>query len=438
MERGSTSQIGGGRRRGLSPRRPQVVTVLDVGSTKVACLIARLVPSDAGDVLPGRTHAIETLGYGYTQASGVKSGVVVDLDRAEKAIRLAVDAAERMAGVTVESILVTLTAGRLKSEAFSAQVQLQDRAVSEDDIRRVLGAASAHTLKPGRAAVHTLPIGYSMDGARGIRDPRGMLGRRLGVDVHVVTADAAPLRNLALAVNRCHLDVAAMIAAPYASGLSTLIDDEAELGVACIDIGGGTTSIAVFSEGNLVHVDVIPFGGHHVTLDVAQKLAITVQDAESMKTFDGSVISVSADERDLLTARSVGGEPVQFARAQLNRAVRPRMEQILELVRDRLAESGFAGRIGRRVVLTGGGSQITGLPELARRILNRSVRLGRPLGVAGLRDTRKGPDLAAAVGLLIHPQIAQNEDLALHVPRPRLTGTDGYIARVGRWFKDSF
>jgi cell division protein FtsA len=428
--------------RPLSSRRSAIVTVLDVGSTKIACLIARLKPRDGADVLAGRTHAIEVLGYGYQRARGLKSGVVVDLDAAEQAIRLAVDSAERMAGVTVESLIVNVTCGRLGSETFSASVDIAGGTVGDADIKRVLAAGGSHSVTEGRTVVHTLPIGYALDGSRGLRDPRGMLGNRLGIDLTVVTADTAPLRNLLLCVGRCHLEVEAVVATPYASGLSTLVEDEAELGVACVDIGGGTTSMAVFSDRRLVFSDAIAIGGGHVTLDVANGLSIKVQDAERLKTLHGSALPGASDERDILTVHPIGEDDAaaatQVPRATLNRIIRPRVDEILELVRDRLVASGFAGRIGRRIVLTGGGAQLTGLSEVARRVLGRATRVGRPLGVIGLPEAAKGAAFATVVGLLVYPQVVQFEQVSVRPSRARLTGTDGYFARVGRWFKDGF
>ena len=186
------------------------------------------------------------IGIGHQKSRGVKSGVVVDLDRAEQAIRLAVDAAERMAGLTVDSLIVNLAAGRLKSETFSATINLGGHEVDEADIKRVLAAGAKQALKAEREVVHSLPIGFSLDGERGVRDPRGMVGDTLGVDMHVLTGDAAPLRNLELCINRSHLSVERMVATPYASGLAALVDDELEMGAACIDMGGGTTTISVF------------------------------------------------------------------------------------------------------------------------------------------------------------------------------------------------
>ncbi|MFN4011947.1 cell division protein FtsA [Pannonibacter sp.] len=429
------------RMRPLPGRRAVVMSVLDVGSTKICCLIAKLTPREGSDVLAGRSHAVEVLGYGYQRSRGIKSGVIVDMDAAEQAIRLAVDAAERMAGVTVESVIANVSCGRLQSEIFSATVPLAGESVTEADIQRVLVAGSSHSATDGRAVTHALPISYSLDGNRGIRDPRGMMGLKLGVDMQVVTTEVPPVRNLELCINRGHLQVETLVATPFASGLSTIVDDEAELGVACIDMGGGTTTLSVFVEGQMVHLDAIAVGGQHVTTDIARAFATRLTDAERLKTLHGSALATSVDDRDMLTIPPVEGEgdlPNQIPRSALTRVIRPRVEEILELVRDRLTASGFAGRVGKQIVLTGGASQLTGLSEVARRVIGRNVRLGRPLGVAGLPEAAKGPAFAASVGLLIYPQVSQIEQFQPKYKRSGWGGNQGYLARVGQWIRESF
>ncbi len=425
-----------------SARRSGVLTVLDVGSSKVCCVVAKLKPCEDGNLLRGRTHRIQVIGIGHQKSQGMKSGVVVDLERAEHAIRLAVDSAERMAGLTVDSLIVNMTAGRLKSETFSATVNLGGHEVDESDIRRVLAAGARQALKSEREVIHSLPVGFSLDAERGVRDPRGMVGDTLGVDMHVLTGDAAPLRNIELAINRSHLSVERMVATPYASGLAALVDDELEMGAACIDMGGGTTTISIFSEGNFVHGDAIPVGGNHVTLDLAKGLSTTIEAAERLKVMHGSALPGSADDRDLVTIHPIGddhGAPMQIPRSVMTRIIRARVEETLEMLRDRISKSGYASAIGKRIVLTGGASQLAGLPEAARRILGRNVRTGRPLGVAGLPEAAKGPAFSTVVGLLIYPQVANFES------RParggavfRMTGTDGRLYRVSQWLKDSF
>src|SRR6185295_13104367 len=239
---------------------------------------------------------------------GVKSGVVVDLDKAEQSVRLAVDAAERMAGLTVDSLIVNVAAGRLRSETFAAAINLGGHEVEAADVRRVLAAGAKQALKAEREVVHALPTGFSLDGERGIRDPRGMVGSQLGVDMHVLTGDAAPLRNLELSVNRAHLSIERMVATPYASGLAALIDDELEMGAACIDMGGGTTTISVFADGKFVYADAIPVGGNHVTMDLARGLSTRLEDAERLKVMHGSALPGSSDDRDVVSVQPIGAD----------------------------------------------------------------------------------------------------------------------------------
>ena len=422
--------------------RSGIVTVLDVGSSKVCCVVARLKPCEDGKLLRGRSHRIHVIGIGHQKSEGVKSGVVTDLDRAEHAVRLAVDSAERMAGLTVDSLIVNMTAGRLRSESFTATINLGGHEAGEGDVKRVLAAGAKQAIKAEREVVHSLPVGFSLDAERGVRDPRGMVGDTLGVDMHVLTADSAPMRNLELAINRSHLSVERMVATPYASGLAALVDDELEMGAACIDMGGGTTTISVFNEGRFIHADAIPIGGNHVTLDLAKGLSTSIAAAERLKVMHGSALPGSADDRDLVSIQPIGEESdvaQQVPRSMMTRIIRARIDETLELLRERINKSGYGSLVGRRIVLTGGASQLSGLPEAARRLLGRNVRIGRPLGVAGLPEAAKGPAFSVPVGLLIYPQVAAFESHpAQGMSRLRMTGTGGRLHRMSEWFRDSF
>ena len=426
----------------VSPTKAAVVAGLDIGTSKIVCLIAKLEPQAPQDVLRRRSHGVRIMGFAHTAAGGMKAGTVVDLNEAEAMARQAIDIAENMAGVQLESVVVSLSGGRLGSERFVANVELSGGAVTDGDIARVLGAASRHSVRDGRAVLHSLPIGYSLDAATGIREPRGMLGHKFGVDMHMVTADVATVRNLMLTVERSHLAIEALVAAPYMAGLACLADDEADLGAACIDMGAGTTTMAVFSGGRFVHADGFALGGHHVTMDLARGLNTRISDAERIKAIYGSVLTGGSDERDMITVPPVGDderEPPQFvSRAGLVRIVKPRVEEILEMVRDRLAASPFAAEPRGRVILTGGGSQLSGIADLAARILRRPVRIGRPLGLAGLPEAAKSPAFAVAAGLLVFPQAAHLEHFEPRRTRQLMTGTGGYMARVGRWLRESF
>ena len=424
----------------LSARKSAILCVLDVGTSKVACVIARLMPAEPSDLLRGRTHACKVLGIGHQRARGLKAGAVIDMDEAETAISLAIDAAERMAGVQVESVIVNLSAGRLAASHFGAKVRVGGRAVTQGDVHRVLEAAAARTGQQGRTTLHALPRAFSLDGAASIREPRGMVGDELGATMTVVSSDSAPARNLMLAIERCHLDVEAVVATPYAAGLAALVDDEAEMGVVVVDFGGGTTTMAAFEGARLSHVDAIAVGGGHVTMDIARGLTLRVSDAERLKTYYGSCISSSSDERETIAVTQVGeGEHTNhLPKSHLVRIIKPRVEEILELARDRLAAAGYSGA-GQRFVLTGGASQLTGLPETARRILGGQVRLGRPLGIHGLPESAKSPAFAAAIGLLVYPQVSGLEHFeARRGAGVRFASGDGYVGNVVQWLKSNF
>jgi len=427
----------------LSPRRSALVVALDIGTSKIACLIARLTPTSQGEALRRRSHAVEVIGFAHTGARGMKAGAVVDLVDAEEAVRHAVDLAERAAKLRVDGVLVSMSAGRISSERLAATVDNKASTVTDYEIDRVLGACSRSSMKHGRVLLHGLPIGFSIDDASGIRDPRGMLAHRFGVDMHLVSADLPACRNLMLMIERCHLNVEAMVASPYAAALSTLADDEADVGAAVIDIGAGTTTLSVFSNGRFVHADGFALGGNHITMDLARGLPSGLYDAERIKTLYGSVIAGGLDERDMIALPNSAGndrEAPQFvSRATLTQIIKPRVEEILEMVRDRLAASPFSAEPRGRVILTGGSSVLVGLPDLAARMLGRPVQVGRPLGIAGLPEAAKGPAFAVAAGLLVYAQVAHLEHYEPRHVRQLMTGTGGgYITRVGRWLRESF
>lgn len=425
----------------LTSKRPRLLTVLDIGSTKVTCIIARLRPTSDVKYLHGRTHKMEVLGFGVQQSHGIKSGVVVDMAAAEQSIRLAVDAAERRSGLVVESLIVNFSSGRIKSLTTFGSVHLGGREVRLRDIRGALAVASRTAFDLDRPIVHSMPVSFTLDGEKGMSYPVGMVGEDLGVDVHVLTADSVALRNLELCVNRAHLSVETMVATPLASGLAVLSDDEARLGAACIDLGGGTTTFSVFAEGRFVHADAIAIGGNNVTLDIARGFSTPPEAAERLKVMYGSSLSNSSDDSHMITIEPISGEyqDTQYPRALLTRIVRARVEETLELVRDRLNRSGYGHIIGKRVVLTGGGCQLTGIAETARRILGRNVRCGRPLGVSGLPEIGRTAAFSASVGLLIYPQSTGFEEQSVYASQAEpFLHQAGPLRRVGQWLRESF
>ncbi len=383
------------------------------------------------------------LGVGHQRATGMKRGAVVDMEATERSIRLAVDAAERMAGVTVASVVVNLGAGRIASQNYAASVDVIGDAVQESDIRRGLEAGRGHSVQRDRVALHALPIAFSLDGTGGIRDPLGMSGQELGVDMHVVSAQAAAARNLVLCVERCHLSVEAVVASPYAAGLGALVGDEAELGCAVIDMGGGTTTYGIFAHGRFIYSDGVAIGGHHVTMDLARGLSTSLDAAERIKTLYGSAIGAGSFHGEGITVPLIGeGEGASgshtVSRAQVTEIIRPRVEEVLELLRDRLKATPFASLSGGRAVMTGGASQLPGTIELAERILGLKVRIGRPVGVKNLPDAAKGPAFAVTAGLLAYPLVAGVEHHRRAHGGAGVANSGGYLARVGNWIRESF
>ena len=393
-------------------KRGSVVSVLDIGTSKMCCMIARTKPREAGSELPHRTHDIEVLGVGHQRSAGVKNGAVVDIAAAENTIRRVVSTAEAAAKVTVGSLIVNVSSGALRSRMHSASVSLGGDEVEADDVSRVVRGAVRNTGEPGRVTIHSLPTSYTLDGVEEIGDPRGMVGRKLSVACHVSSAEAGPVQNIERAVNRAHLEVESMVAAPYAAALAAVVEDEAEMGCLAVDMGAGTTSWALMSHGRFICGDALPVGGHHVTTDLARGLSTSIEQAERLKVMDASVAAGPYGDEPVAVrplANDASAAVATVPRELVGKIVRARLEETLELVRDRIRASGLGRYADRRVVLTGGASQLTGLSDVARRVLAKNVRIGRPVGVRGLAPMQKTPPFSTVVGLMIYPQVAAHE-----------------------------
>lgn len=412
----------------MAVARDKFVAALDVGSSKVCCFIAR--QTDEGGV--------RVVGIGHQVSTGLKAGAVVDMEETETSIRTAVDAAERMAGAPIDEVYVNLTLSDIRSDGFAVEVAVEGHEIGSADILNVLDRGREAFDAHGREIIHALPISYAVDDAVGVREPRGLIGERLGVDMHVVTAAASPIRNLEACVARGHLRVAGFVASPYAAGLSSLVEDEKDLGVVLVDMGGGTTSIAVFIDGAMAYTAVIPVGGNHVTNDIARGLLTPVAHAERMKTLFGSALPSASDDREIIDVPQVGENDVdsmsRIPRSMLTGIIRPRLEETFELVRDCLVESGFDHMAGRRVVLTGGAAQLPGTRDLASRVLDKRVRVGQPLTVSGLADVTQGPAFSTCAGLLTYAVSGPIEAQA----RPAMAEPRNRLARMGRWLWENF
>src|SRR3989454_10773017 len=286
--------------RPMAQKRTALVASLDIGTSKIACMITRLKPSPPNDALRGRSHAVELIGYSQIQSRGVKAGAVVDLAECEQAVRQAVALAERMAKVRVESVLLSVSGGRLHGQLIEAAADIQDGAVTAADVTRITSTGMRHATGEGRTVLHALPVGYALDGVKGIRDPRGMVARQFGVDMNVVTSDATVARNLMLVVERCHLNVEAMAASPYVAGLSVLTDEEADLGAAVVEMGAGFTTIATYSAGRFVHASGFAVRGQPLPLELARGLRRWIADAERIQTLIGTLLTGGSESYRLV------------------------------------------------------------------------------------------------------------------------------------------
>ncbi len=375
------------------PLRSGLFGVLDVGSSKVCCLIGRMDPDGAARVE----------GFGMFASRGVRSGGITDLDEAKHAILMAVADAEQMSGHHLRNVVVNLSCGQPQSRSLNLQWPVGGRPVTEQDLKRVLLEVRGRASHEGRETMHVLPLGFEVDETPGVADPRGLHCENLTAHLHIIDAGATAYRNLLTTIARAELDVAEMVSAPIAAGLATLVEDERQLGATVIDMGGGTTDMAVFSDGHVIHTAQLPLGGAHVTNDIARMLSTPVAHAERLKTLYGNAEGSPDDEREMLPVPLVGEEEHQIhkvPRSQVVSIIRPRLEETFEMVRDKLERAGLQRESGNRVVLTGGASQLVGAREMAARILDRQVRLGRPINIRGLPELHDGPAFATAAGLL--------------------------------------
>ena len=416
-------------------RKAETLAVLDIGSSKVVCLIGQRESN----------FGVRLIGSGFGVSAGLKNGAVVDMEAAEHGIRTAVEKAERAAGVTVQGVSVNVALRSLRSQHMNVQTEFASGEVADRDLKRVLTTSLSELAQPEDAILHAIPLNWTVDDESGIRDPRGMFGKRLGVDMHFVMAGVGPLRNLAHCVERCHLEIKSVTVSPYAAGLAVLTEDERDLGVTVIDMGGGVTSAAIFRDDTLIHVDAISVGGKNVTNDVARGLVTPSEAAERIKTIYGSALHGADDDHFMVPCPPMGAQDELHhqSRTLLTSIVRPRIEETLELLRDRMIDSGMERYAGRRLVLTGGACQLNGVRELAEYVFNKRVWIGRPHGVLGMRETLGGPDFAVATGLL--KQAFSDSQEAISGP-PDLSGrryrqkryTGNSLGRSLQWLKENF
>ncbi|MEE8662495.1 MAG: cell division protein FtsA [Acetobacter sp.] len=407
--------------------RPGVFGVLDIGSTKITCLIGK-GESDG---------TLRVLGHGWLRSNGIRNGAIVDIRQAEAIIRQVVGNAEREAERSLDRVIVNLSAGHPESQMLNVHWPVGGREVNDADLRRITDEGRMRARTQGREAIHTLPLDFSVDGTDGIRDPRGHICDQLRARLHIIDATSTALTTLRSVLMHTELRLDKLVSSPLASGLAVTDVDERMIGTTVIDMGGGTTSLAVFSEGQLLHTAQIGIGGMHVTRDIASGLSTSIDNAERLKTMHGHAdMSSATDDGVTIRVERAGTDHLVYdniPRAALGEIIRPRMEETFELVRDRLDSAGLGSFTNGRVVLTGGASQLDGVGSMASRILNRHIRLGRPSGIHGLPDKNVSPGFATTAGLLIWAASAQRpfNDIETVRSEPK-----GFLKRLVSFIRD--
>ncbi|MGO4917693.1 cell division protein FtsA [Pseudogemmobacter sp. W21_MBD1_M6] len=422
-----------------------VIAILDVGTSKIACLVLRFDGPDRfrdqdgiGSMAGQSTFRV--IGAATTRSRGVRFGEIDAMQETERAIRTAVQAAQKMANVRVDHVIACFGGARPRSYGLAGAIDLQDSIVSEQDVARVLSACDVPDIGPGREVLHAQPVNFALDHRSGLGDPRGHVGNRLAADMHLLTVETTVVQNLLYCIKRCDLELAGLASSAYVSGISSLVEDEQELGAACIDMGGGATGLSIFIKKHMIYADCVRLGGDNITSDISKGLQIPLATAERIKTFYGGVVATGMDDREMI---EIGGDTGDWerdrrtvSRAELIGIMRPRVEEILEEVRARLDAAGFEHLPSQQIVLTGGCSQIPGLDALAGKILGQQVRLGRPLRVQGLPQAATGAAFASSVGLCLFAAHPQDEWWDFDIPAERYPARS--LKRAVKWFKDNW
>ena len=386
-----------------TPRIARVFGAVNIGSFRISAMIAGL--SETGEMI--------VLGSGHRASQGIKRGYVTDMAAATYAVRDALERAEKMAGTSVSRVWIGTSGAGLASRVAQVEIDIGGRRIEQDDVEHLLVAARDGIEPDGRMVLHAQPAHYTLDGAHGVANPKGLHAERLGVDVHVMLADGAPLRNITESVQNAHLDVEAVVASPIAAGHACLSPEERELGVALVEFGGEVTNVSVYAQGMLVGLTAIPFGSADVTDAIASAFGIRRFQAERLKCVSGSAIASPTDHREMIPVNGPGDEaagPIarhaddknRIPRAELVSVITAQLGRLTDDIGKALKAMGFAGQRGQQVVLTGGGAELAGLADYAQSALGKPVRIGRPPAIRGLPEAHSVPGFTTLAGLIVY------------------------------------
>lgn len=408
-------------------KREEIVVGLDIGTTKICAVV--------GEATPG---GIDIIGIGSHPSRGLRKGVVVNIDATVESIRRAIEEAELMAGVEITNVYAGIAGGHIEGFNSNGVIAIKNKEVTERDIKRVVDAARAVFIPPDREILHILPQEFIIDDQDGIREPIGMSGVRLEAKVHIVTGAMASAQNIIKSCNRAGLNVDDIVLEQIASGEAVLSPDERELGVALIDIGGGTTDLCIYVNGAIKHTAVITVGGNHLTADMAMGLRTPMAEAEKIKQKYGCALAELVTEEEMIEIPSVGGRrPRSIPRLILTDIAQPRMEELFDLIDDELIRSGYKDLLAAGLVITGGASVIPGLDTLSERVTGMITRVARPVGISGLVDVVSSPMYATGVGLVLYG-CRQREEMGYTAPGTANKFVGKMATAVREWFADFF
>ena len=404
----------------------QLLVALDIGTSKIVAIVAEVLPEGA----------LSILGIGQHPSRGLKKGVVVNIEATVSGIQRALEEAELMADVKIRDVITGIAGSHIKSFNSHGMVAIKDKEVSQWDVDRVVETARAVNIPMDQQILHILTQEYIIDGQEDVREPVGMSGVRLEVKVHIVTGAVSAAQNIMKCVRRCGLEVKDLVLQPLASSIAVLSQDEKDLGVCLVDIGGGTTDIAVFTGGAIRHTAVIPIAGDQITNDIAMALRTPTKDAEDIKMSHGCALRQLASPNDVIEVPGVGDrDPRQMSRQTLAEVIEPRVEELYSLIQRELRASGFEELLSSGIVLTGGSAGMAGMVELGEEVFHMPVRLGVPNYSGGLAEVVRNPRFSTGVGLLISALEQKKRD---EHARLQTANIKGIFEKMASWFKGNF
>ena len=408
-----------------------IIAALDIGSSKVCCLIGKL----------DSQKKISIIGAGFQESKGLLSGIITDMSALENSIRNCVASAEKMAAVRIKKINIGFSSINIDIENLNIEIDLKGSIVSQGDLDRAYNFLTEKHITGSRAILHIIPVQYSIDGNKGVKSPLGMFGDKLGVEISIISTDQNILKNFKNVVKQCDLEIDNIVYTPYAIGLSLLSDEEKELGVALLDIGSTLTSLSIFYNGAILHTKIIPLGGNMITNDISRIFSLSISDSERIKIINGQLIEELENSLSVIEVDSLGGEydSIEITRKDLIAVIKPRVNEIINSIKDQIIKSGYNHLIANRVVITGGAAQMEGLIDITSKTLEKKARLGKANIIKGVPDNMRSSSFTAINSLLTYSMIANNDINPKSITKKnKPEGFHAYILKFKNWIMENF